>query len=119
LDKFPPAAPPNELNVGCVRLFAPISNEVRFAARDWLVANPNVSGLVFHAPSRTDHESFAVITQPGLGYIELLFSHPDHEDSTYIAPFWFARDVPGLPPPDPLRNVDPFKPVQRAKLSKD
>jgi len=63
-------------------------------------------------PLQTDHESFAVVTQPGLGYIELLFSPPDHEDNTYIAPFWFARDVPGLSLPDPQRKEDLFKPVQ-------
>jgi hypothetical protein len=96
LDKFPDAAPPDRLNVGCVRLFAPISRDVRLAAIEWLAANPRVSALVFHAPSVKDDESFAVIARPGLGYIEHLFSRPDHEDSTYIAPFWFARDVPGL-----------------------
>jgi hypothetical protein len=99
VDKFPDPAPPDRLNVGCIRLFAPISREVHHAAREWLAITPRVSALVFHALSRTDHESFAVITQPGLGYIELLFSPPDHEDNTYIAPFWFARDVPGLPLP--------------------
>src|ERR1022692_4195063 len=96
LDKFPDSEPPNRLNVGCVRLFAPISRDVRLAAAEWLMTSPRVSAVALHAPGIKDHESFAVIAQPGLGYIEHLFSRPDHEDGTYIAPFWFARDIPGL-----------------------
>lgn len=96
LAKFPPAAPPDRLNVGCIRLFGSISNDVRIAAKQWLEQNPSVSALAFHAPTPKDGESFAVIAQPGLGYIEHLLARPDHEDETYIAPFWFARDVPGL-----------------------
>lgn len=97
LDKFPPASPPDVINVGCVRLFAPISREVIEAAREFLKATPNVSAVVFHAPSPKGQSSFAVITQPELGYIEHFFSPPDREDNTYVAPFWFARNVPGLP----------------------
>lgn len=37
-----------------------------------------------------------VIAQPDLGYIGHFLAPPDHEDETYIAPFWFARDIPGL-----------------------
>ncbi len=96
LAKFPPAAPPDLLNVGCIRLFGPISNDVRCSAQQWLEGNPLVSALAFHAPTPKDGESFAVIAQPGLGYIEHLLARPDHEDEVYIAPFWFARDIPGL-----------------------
>lgn len=96
LAKFPPPAPPDRLNAGCIRLFGPISNDVRCSAQQWLEENPLVSALAFHAPTSKDGESFAVIAQPGLGYIEHLLARPDHEDETYIAPFWFARDVPGL-----------------------
>ena len=99
LDKFPPPAPPDVINVGCIRLFAPISREVIEAANEWLKATTNVSALAFHAPSRTTRESFAVITQPGLGYIEHFFAPPDREDNTYVSPFWFGRNVPGLPRP--------------------
>lgn len=96
LDKFPPTSPPDVVNVGCIRLFAPISREVIESAREWLKATPNVSAVVFYAPSLTDHESFAVITQPGLGYIKHFFAPPDREDNMYVAPFWFARDVLGF-----------------------
>jgi len=101
VDKFPEPAPPDVLNVGCIRLFGPISRDVRDAARAWLAVTPRVSGLVFHGPTSGAYEDFAVITQPGLEYIKLFFNPPDHEDRTYIAPFWFARDVPGLSLPDP------------------
>ncbi len=108
IDKFPEPAPPDVLNVGCIRLFGPISRDVRDAAREWLAVTPRVSALVFHGPSVKAHEAFAVITQPGLEYISLFFSPPDHEDSTHVAPFWFARDVPGLSLPDPA----PAKPAK-------
>jgi hypothetical protein len=100
VDKFPEPNPPDVLNVGCIRLFGPISRDVYDAARGWLAATPQVSALVFHGPSLKDHEAFAVIAQPGLEYIRLFFSPPDHEDNTHVAPFWFARDVPGLSLPD-------------------
>lgn len=99
LDKFPPASPPDVVNVGCIRLFAPISRPVIEAGHEWLKTSPNVSAVVFHAPSPGERESFVVVTQPGLGYIEHFFARPDREDNTYVAPFWFARNVPGLPRP--------------------
>jgi hypothetical protein len=96
IDKFPPASPPDVINVGCIRLFAPVSREVIEAATEFLKVTPNVSAVVFYAPSVNADEAFAVITQPGLGYIKHFFSPPDREDETYVAPFWFARDVPNI-----------------------
>jgi len=100
IDKFPEPAPPDVLNVGCIRLFGPISRDVHDAAREWLAVTPRVSALVFHGPSVKAQEAFAVVAQPGLEFIKLFFHPPDHEDSTHVAPFWFARDVPGLSLPD-------------------
>lgn len=111
LEKFPPASPPNQLNVGCVRLFAPISNEVLLATEKWLQSNPGVSAVALHSPAPGDGEPFAVVTQPGLEYIKLLFRPPDLEDNTYIAPFCYARDIPELD----LPRVEPrpVKPTAR------
>lgn len=107
LDKFPPHDPPDTLNVGCLRLFAPISRAVREAVRTWLSSAPNVSAVALHAPSPSDHESFAVIPQADLGYIQHLFSPLDQEDNVYIAPFMFARDVPGLSLPEATKVPPP------------
>lgn len=96
LAKFPPATPPDRLNVGCIRLFGSISRDVVLSAKQWLEANQLVSALAFHAPTPKDGESFVIIAQPNLGYIAHFLAPPDHEDETYIAPFWFARDIPGL-----------------------
>lgn len=117
VDKFPAPAPPDLINVGCIRLFAPITGAVRQAARDWLAVTPGVSALALHAISPNDHESFAIITQPGLEYISVLFSPPDHEDSTYIAPFWFARDIPGLDLP--VQPAKAAKPAATRRISRD
>lgn len=96
IDKFPDPVPPDRLNVACIRLFGSVSNPVRYSGQQWLGDTPRVSALAFHAVTQMRGESFAVLSQPGMGYIETLFSPPDHEDEIYIAPFWFARDVPGL-----------------------
>ncbi|OAM87304.1 hypothetical protein OH491_26850 [Termitidicoccus mucosus] len=111
LEKFPPANPPDELNVACIRLFAPVSSPVRLAAKTWLSANPNVSAIVMHAPSLDPEQSFVVIAQPKLEYISTLLSQPDSEDNTYIAPFTFARDIPGLN----LPKIAPTSPASAAK----
>lgn len=96
IDKFPDPQPPDRLNVACIRLFGSVSGPVRHSAHQWLRDTPRVSALAFHAVTQKPGESFALLSQPGLGYIEILFSPPDQEDEIYIAPFWFARDIPGL-----------------------
>ncbi len=81
--------------MGCIRLFGSISRDVVLSAKQWPEANPLVSALAFHAPTPKNGESFVIIAQPDLGCLGHFLSPPDHEDETYIAPFWFARDVPG------------------------
>jgi hypothetical protein len=90
IDKFGPARPPDTLNVGCIQLFGAITPEVCRAARAWLAATPAVSALALYAPCIRRDRTFAVLTQPGLGYIEHLFAGPDKEDLSYFAPVTYA-----------------------------
>lgn len=96
VDKFKPASPPESLNIGCIQLFGPINRDVRSVVRDWLQKSPNVSAVALYAPCTSLDETFAVITQPTLGYIEHFFARPDSEDLAYFAPISFALSAEQL-----------------------
>jgi hypothetical protein len=90
VDKFGTAPPPQTRNVGCIRLFGPITAELRAAAQAWLAVTPAISGLALCALTAPPGENFALISQPGVTDLAGLFSPPDREDLTYLAPVSYA-----------------------------